>query len=607
MALDANIVIDFSENIDASASAVTVECPAATPITGGFAGLPQANVNQLTINPTNALPGNTTCTVTVVALQVNDADGNDPPDNMAANFVSTFTTVPEPAAINDTYTVSTHLEITTTTANGVLANDTNTTAGTTVFGVGATAAAAQGVGVTNTNSAIATAQGGTVNVQTNGSFVYNPPADFTGNDTFFYTLTDSGFTSTAAEVTLTVSGTKIWFVDSAAAGPTFDGTARNPFQQLVGGGNDFDGNASDDAGDIIFVDGGAYTCGLTLLDNQTLVGDGASTNPLNTELSLTFDANTTAGLVPTLSGTDSTFTSTSNCITLANGNNVRGISIGNTGAGNYAFVDSAAASTNTVTDTSITGTGGLYSITNTSTFNATFNETSSSGSGAVPAIRLTNAAGTITNSTASSIATNTTGNNLVDINGGTVNLTYTGTLSKTNTGRIANAINRTAGAVDFQGNLTCNGGCTGINVEQRSTGGTTTFSGGTKTLNTGASAAVTLATNGGHTINFTNGGLAITTTTTGTGFSATGGGTVNVTGTANTIGATTASQRTALNISDTTIGTSNVTFQEISVDAGTTGGDTTAIILDDSGAGIFNVNDSSNRQVRENIATWRYD
>ena len=69
-------------------------------------------------------------------------------------------------------------------------------------------------------------------------------------------------------------------------------------------------------------------------------------------------------------------------------------------------------------------------------------------------------------------------------------------------------------------------------------GGTTIFSGATKTLNTGATAAFS-STGTAHTINFTNGGLDIDTTS-GAGFSATGGGTVTVTTGAgdNTIDAT---------------------------------------------------------------------
>ena len=43
-----------------------------------------------TINPNTDFTAGESCTVTIVAAQVTDQDANDPPDNMAANFVFTF-------------------------------------------------------------------------------------------------------------------------------------------------------------------------------------------------------------------------------------------------------------------------------------------------------------------------------------------------------------------------------------------------------------------------------------------------------------------------------------------------------------------------------------
>ena len=61
-------------------------------------------------------------------------------------------------------------------------------------------------------------------------------------------------------------------------------------------------------------------------------------------------------------------------------------------------------------------------------------------------------------------------------------------------------------------------------------------------------------------------------------FTATGGGTVNVTGT-NTIGATTAPTTTALNVGNTTIGASDLTFRSISANGAANG-----IVLNNTGA-----------------------
>ena len=49
------------------------------------------------------------------------------------------------------------------------------------------------------------AQGGTVTYNNDGTFTYTPAADFTGNDTFNYTITDIGGETSSAAVTVTVN------------------------------------------------------------------------------------------------------------------------------------------------------------------------------------------------------------------------------------------------------------------------------------------------------------------------------------------------------------------------------------------------------------------
>jgi large repetitive protein len=162
-----------------------------------------------------------------------------------------------------------------------------------------------------------------------------------------------------------------------------------------------------------------------------------------------------------------------------------------------------------------------------------------------------------------------------NVSGGGGTVSYGGTISKNNAGRLADIQSRSGGSVTLAGNLSCLTPCTGINVSSN-TGGTVAFSGTSKSLSTGANNAVTLASNTGATVNFTGGGLAITTSA-GAGFSATGGGTVTVQGSSNTIVSTTG---TALNIANTNIGASNVTFQSISANGAASG-----IVLNNTGAG----------------------
>lgn len=102
---------------------------------------------------------------------------------------------------------------------------------------------------------------------------------------------------------------------------------------------------------------------------------------------------------------------------------------------------------------------------------------------------------------------------------------------------------------------------------QNNTGGTFTFSNATQSLATGANAAVTLSSNTGATVNFTGGALAISTLA-GAGFSATGGGTVNVEGSANTVSSTTG---TPVTISSTTIGSNGVRFRSVSANGAANG------------------------------------
>ncbi|HEU4433572.1 MAG TPA: Ig-like domain-containing protein, partial [Pyrinomonadaceae bacterium] len=99
VAVDSNISITFSESVSATASAFTIQCPTGTPVTFTQSASPSTTY---TLNPTVDLPFSTLCTVTVVANQITDQDVNDPPDNMLANFMFSFTTAgpPPPVANN---------------------------------------------------------------------------------------------------------------------------------------------------------------------------------------------------------------------------------------------------------------------------------------------------------------------------------------------------------------------------------------------------------------------------------------------------------------------------------------------------------------------------
>ncbi|RAZ91309.1 hypothetical protein DPM33_08370 [Mesorhizobium hawassense] len=133
--------------------------------------------------------------------------------------------------------------------------------------------------------------------------------------------------------------------------------------------------------------------------------------------------------------------------------------------------------------------------------------------------------------------------------GGTVSVTYGGSVTKTSDGRTIDIQNRTGGTVTLNGAVS----------------------------STGSSDGIFLNANSGSTLNFT-GALTINTSASNSiGFNATGGGTVSATASGSTINS---GQATALNVVSTNIGASGLKFQSISSSGGTAAG----IVLDTTGA-----------------------
>jgi uncharacterized protein len=92
VAINSDVTITFSEPVTVTGNWFSVVCATSgtrdtsnTAVTGG--------PTTFTINPNVDFANNEVCNVTVVAAQVADQDANDPPDTMAANFTSQFTTI----------------------------------------------------------------------------------------------------------------------------------------------------------------------------------------------------------------------------------------------------------------------------------------------------------------------------------------------------------------------------------------------------------------------------------------------------------------------------------------------------------------------------------
>jgi hypothetical protein len=80
------IVLTFSENVNATADAVSIVCN--SPI--AFSGLPVNNVKQVVLTPNSVLGFEETCTVTVDANKITDADPYDLPNEMSLDYAFSF-------------------------------------------------------------------------------------------------------------------------------------------------------------------------------------------------------------------------------------------------------------------------------------------------------------------------------------------------------------------------------------------------------------------------------------------------------------------------------------------------------------------------------------
>jgi len=293
------------------------------------------------VNPGDRL----TYTVTIQNNGDQPATGVNFSDTIDANTTyQAGSMIASPVAVNDVYSSIGNVGINVTDGAGdLLGNDFD-----------ANSPAVPNLTISNVNTA---GTQGAVNVNTaTGSFTFNPNPGFEGPTTFSYTLSNgTGLTDTAT-VTINVSG-MIWFVN-AAAGSGGDGRLSSPFNCFVGT-NCFDDATGDEAGDNIFLYSGSYTGGQTLLTNQRLIGQGATT-------ALTGAGSITGIIVPPFSnalpstgGTNPNVTTSAaatNGINIVSGNTVRGLSVTTTtGAG----ISGANVTNATIgADVSISGASG---------------------------------------------------------------------------------------------------------------------------------------------------------------------------------------------------------------------------------------------------------
>jgi hypothetical protein len=479
--------------------------------------------------------------------------------------------------------------------------------------------------------------GGVVAFNADGTFTYTPAPGFTGSDSFTYTVHDNGSPDRAdtGTVTINVAGPRVWFVNPG--GSAGNGTSASPFASLApvstGGGSD----SLDGSGDVIFAyqgSGNAANGGFVLEANQRLVGQPQGLSVTN--------ANGTYNLV-TAGGANPTITNTAGAgLTLADGNTIQRVNVtnasgvgvsgnavgtltyganttisGNTGGG-LALSSAAGGAIDVGADIS-TSAGRSVSIANrssgTTTLSGAISDTGSGISLSSNTGATVSFTGTLNVSTGANDAFTATG-------GGTVNVSTGATRALTTTTGTALTLNGVGGAISLT-DLDKNGSGTGISltaagasvtVASGATIANTTTAGVTIDQGTGAfSYAGTISNSSGRTVQVTNrntgspglvqltgsvtstggtgvnldnndngtitfsGGLVLSTGAS-TAYNATNGGTVNVdnSGVTNTLTTTTG---TALNVANTTIGSTGLKFRSISANGAPSG-----IVLNNTGS-----------------------
>jgi hypothetical protein len=495
--------------LEASTGPIETSAPVTADAQANFDGL-LANetftVNQTTVLTTDidsdgqidpGVNGNPGDTVTTTVTIANNSTTPTPVDATGVTFSETLigmTIVNQPGndvnvspiAFNDSYTAigNTLLEVGNATsqtgpqksvAGHVTDNDTE------FFGDTFTISAFDAT----------SANGGTVTMITSGadmgSFTYVSAANFTGTDTFTYTIRDKGLDGLAntaddltsvGTVTITVAN-QVWYVDANAAGGT--GTSTNPFNSLasVSGGADLD-----DAGDIIFVRAGNYTTGVALENSQTLWGEG--------------EALVVNGFNLLAAGGDAVIDPVGSVgVTLATHNTLKGFTVEDT----TTDISGSDVGNLTISNVNLTNSGRLVNLTTGASggsVNVTFDQAVSTGTPAGNAgASLTNLVGSITFNNAA--ISNTAGTGVgFDVSGGTANIDYNGTITETNNARTISVVNKTGGTVSFDGAISSTGSADGIFLNSN-TGATFAFT-GTLTLNTSASGTAGFTATGGGTV-----------------------------------------------------------------------------------------------------------
>ncbi|HYD37833.1 MAG TPA: cadherin-like domain-containing protein, partial [Allosphingosinicella sp.] len=429
-------------------------------------------------------------------------------------------------------------------------------------------------------SGVSNAANGAIVDNGNGTYTFTPTTGFTGTASFQYTITDEqGRASVSTGVVSFTVTDPVWYVNAAIGSDvTGDGSYANPFATLAPLSTGGSADTLDNADDTIFVyNAGTYSNESIVLETgQKLFGDG--------------HAFTVNGLTIGANATNTTLGYAGVGVTLASNNTIMGVTLSGSGAGAVGIADNGDVGTLIIDETSITGQGKAVDIDSGGTLNVDLDQLSS-GSSTSEGVHLQGVTGTFTAASGHIQSSTGTGvligqaDGLAAGSGGDVNFTYGGDISSP-TGSLVNIQDRSGGTVTFSGNLTegsIASGTTGILID--GSAGTINFNGQTFVSAGGLGGNGVTLTNNSGTINFspTGTGLDITTAS-GSGLVFTGGGTLNITGAANSVTTTTGQ---VLNLVNGTMGTSGIAFQTLQSGTVAAGNAINISNLDAAGAGTF--------------------
>lgn len=588
---NATVTVTFTEAVNATASAFTLECPSGTPVTFTSNPVLPGNATTFVLTPSSNLPQGTVCAAKVVAAQVTSVAF--PALHPAADHPFSFTTgsAPNITSANNTSFVSTGNNTFSVTTTG---SPTNAS-----MAITETGALPGGISFVNNNDGTATLSG----TPDAGAYLSSPYPLTIKADNGIAPVAQQSFTLTVLppppvaidDPSYTATGGLSIAVDAptgVTANDTLNGGAIASYGATVGDEQTTIGNATATAqgGSVTMAADGSFTYltapGATLasdtfkykvsnaggsstatvtitlqdrvifVDNSAGAGDGRLGSPYNSTSGVPAAGSRAPAGKKALIYVYKT-------VSDYNGTNLT-LGAGDTLIGQGVSLSTALAAAG-ITPPANTITAGYPAASSNPALAATAGSiVTLSGDNLVDALNL------VAQTSASAVAGAPTGTSTVE--NGAAQCASTGPCISITGG---------SGTLNFVSLLVSQSGGRAVAIGSK-TGGSVSFdalSGVTETA--GTTDAIVLASNTGATITF-NGSLAIATSgATARGFVASGGGTINATAAGSTV-TTTASS--AIDVQNTTIGAGGLTFQSVSAN-----GPGTGIFLNNTGAGAFTI------------------